>query len=420
MTQLVRGGDRAMDADEDGAVVGAASGAASARSAAAAIGAGTSSPIMLIACALMAIGVVMVASTSASLDHSLFGPRWWLTPFGRQVIFALFGLGLMVATARLTPAVVSWRPTRRVLPFVVFALVAAVLVITLVPGIGHARHGSQRWLPVGPASWGFRFQPSELAKLALAGALAGWFGRRRHDPRGFWSGFVPGSLFIGASVALVGIEDFGTAALIGTVGAMMLLVAGCRWRYLAVLALLGMAGAIGLVKMAPYRVARLTAFANPEADPQGAAYHATQSLVTIASGGVAGMGLGAGVQKYGYVPESRTDFIYSVICEETGLVGALAVVGLYAALVYFGMRVVQHARSRFERLLAFGVTVTIGLQAAMHIAVVSAAAPTKGISLPLVSAGGSGVLTFAVAFGLLAGLAARARDPVVSTRTADD
>ena len=365
--------------------------------------------ILLATCALMAIGIVMVASASASLDRPLFGTGMWRTVFGRQLVFVVGALVLLGLTAKLARPLLSWRPVRWILPLGVFVVVAVALLATLLPGVGVERGGSQRWLALGPASWGLGFQPSELAKLALIGLLAAWFARRGHDPRSLLSGFLPGAACVGFSVALVGLADFGTAALIGVVGALMLFTAGCRWQYLAVLAVLGMAGAAALVWAAPYRVQRLTAFNHLWEDPQGKGYHAVQSLTTIASGGWTGTGLGAGVQKYGYVPESRTDFIFSVLCEETGVLGGLVVLGLYSVLVWAGLRVVQHACSRFERLLAFGITATVGLQAVMHVAVVTVVAPTTGISLPLVSAGGTGVVTFAVALGLLAAMAARCR-----------
>jgi cell division protein FtsW len=159
--------------------------------------------------------------------------------------------------------------------------------------------------------------------------------------------------------------------------------------------------------MEPYRLERIVGFLNPYADELGVGYHPLQSLRTIASGGWLGVGLGAGIQKHGYLPESQTDFIFAIICEEAGLIGGLLVIGLFLVLVWLGLRTMWTAQTRFERLLAFGLTTLIGLQAAMHIAVVTVCAPTTGISLPLISAGGSGLLISCVAIGLLAAIAAR-------------
>ena len=187
----------------------------------------------------------------------------------------------------------------------------------------------------------------------------------------------------------------------------MLFVAGCRMRHLALLGVLGTCALTALLYSAPYRLDRITAFKSFWADPLGGGYQPLQSLTTIASGGWFGAGLGAGVQKYGYLPECHADFIFAVLCEEMGAFGGAVVIALFCAFVWCGLRAMLMARSRFERLLAFGLTATVGLQAAMNIAVVTVAVPTTGISLPLISAGGSGLLTFCLATGVLAAIAAR-------------
>jgi cell division protein FtsW len=232
---------------------------------------------------------------------------------------------------------------------------------------------------------------------------------RGADPRSFRRGFAPASLAIGCCVLLVGSEDFGTSVLLLGVGVCMLFVAGCRLRHLAMLGGLGACALVGLLFSAPYRLARITAYADIWADPRGSGYQPLQSLAAIASGGWFGKGLGAGVQKHGYLPESRTDFIFAVICEEMGVFGACVVIALFCVFVWLGLRTMLMAPTRFERLVAFGLTVTVALQAAMNIAVVTVVTPTTGISLPLVSAGGSGVVTFCLAVGILAGIAARGR-----------
>ena len=187
----------------------------------------------------------------------------------------------------------------------------------------------------------------------------------------------------------------------------MLLIAGCRFRHLAVLSAVGACAFAGLLVAAPYRMARLAAFWDLSADPHGTGYQPRQSLMTIASGGWFGTGLGSGIQKYGYLPECHTDFIFAAICEEMGLLGGGMVIALFGVLIWLGARAMLSAVTRFERLLAFGVTATIGLQAAMNIAVVTVLAPTTGISLPLISAGGSGLITFCVGIGLLIAIESR-------------
>ena len=212
-------------------------------------------------------------------------------------------------------------------------------------------------MQVGPESFGLSFQPSELAKLAIVVFLAAFLSSSAGRIRSFWKGLLPACMAIGLIVSLVGKEDFGTGALLALVGGMMVVVAGAKWRHLMVFRDSSHFG-IGVPGSAsrPYRVERLMVFRNIWADPQGAGYHPVQSLVTIASGGLFGRGLGSGVQKYGYLPESRSDFIFSVICEESGMIGALVVISLFLLLMWFGWRTVRLSHSSYGRLLAFGVT----------------------------------------------------------------
>jgi len=227
--------------------------------------------------------------------------------------------------------------------------------------------------------------------------------------RSFWHGLLPCSLVVAVVAGLVGLEDFGTAALLAAVGGLMMLVGGCRVHHLVLVSIPGLVAMVQLVVSQPYRLARVLAFRNIWEDPYGSGYHPIQSLITIASGGWTGRGLGGGVQKYGYLPEARTDFIFSVISEEAGVLGAAAIILLFAAFLYLGFRAMWHAPNAFQRMIALGVTLVVSLQAAMNIAVVTVCVPTKGIALPLVSAGGSGVIFLGAAIGLLAAVAASGR-----------
>ena len=366
---------------------------------------GLDEALIIVATALMMIGVVMVASTSISLDHSWFGAGFWGSPFCRHLAFALAGFALMLLTSRFAPQVLAspvWRGRTAVF---VFILAMAGLAAALIPGLADPQHGSHRWIRLGPKAMAIRYQPSELTKVAMVWFIAWLFTRLGADPRSFRRSFLPAAVAIGGCVLLVGSQDFGTAALLGVVGLAMLLVAGCRPRHILALAVIG-AGAMSVLLLAfPYRLARITAFLDYGSDPQGHGYQAIQSLTSIASGGWFGQGLGAGVQKFGYLPAGQSDFIFSVICEEMGVLGGFLVIGLFGALIWLGLRISRAASSRFERLLAFGLMAIIGLQATMNIAVATVVAPTKGISLPLLSAGGSGLLTVCLAIGLLAAMA---------------
>lgn len=363
--------------------------------------------VFIVAMALMAIGLVMAASTSASLDRPLFTWPLWQTPFGRQTVFVLVGFTVMIVTSRLAVRLLASPEMRRRTSQIAFVITVACLIAALVPSLASPHRGSHRWLRLAIGGMDIGFQPSEAAKLAMVVIVASLLTERGVDPRSFRRCFLPASIAIAVCVVLVGVEDFGTAVLLAGAGAAMLFVAGCRLRHLLVLSAGGACGLMILLHAAPYRLARLTAYRELWEDSQGKAYQPLQSLTTIASGGWLGAGLGSGVQKYGYLPESHTDFIFAVICEELGMLGAVLVIGLFCVLVWLGLRAMLAAPSRFERLVAFGLAATIGLQSAMNIAVVTVVTPTTGISLPLISAGGSSLLTYCLALGVLAAISAR-------------
>jgi len=364
--------------------------------------------VVVIAAALMAIGLVVVASASSTIERGFLSWPIWATPFGRQLIFSLSGLAVLMASSRvfagrLSPEV---HPVRWPLWFLLLAI--GGLAATFLPGLSDAHRGSHRWLRFPLGSFTLSIQPSELAKFALVAFLAFWLGRPTASPRSFWRGFLPAGFVLAIVAGLVGKEDFGTAVLLCGVGGLLLIVAGCRWLHLVPAGLFAIAGLIALLVFEPYRWERLKAHGDLWSDPRGAGYQPLQSLTSIAAGRWSGVGLGAGIQKYGYLPEAHSDFVFSILCEETGLIGAGLVISLYVALVWLGIRLVWEARTHFERLLAFGIASTMGFQAAMNIAVVTALTPTKGISLPLISAGGSGTLAFCLSLGALAAIGMRA------------
>lgn len=363
--------------------------------------------VLAIAAGLALIGIVMVGSTGVSVERGLIQKDMWRTPFGRQIIFAGAACVVMLSAARFGGVVLASKRMLRIVIAAVCALALIGLVAALLPGVGSARHGSNRWLSLAVGSFTMGIQPSELAKIALVLLLSAWFASDRCDVHSLKRGFLPAAGAIWLFVGLVGVEDFGTSALIVCVSGPMLLVAGCRWLHLGVVAAVGIAGMVGLVRAAPYRMERISAFGNYFEHADGAGYQPVQSLMTIHSGGWFGRGLGGGVHKYGYLPESETDFIFAVLCEETGVMGAMLVVGLYLAIVLLAMQIARCAATRFERFAAVGIALTVGLQAAMNMAVVTAFAPTTGISLPLISYGGSGLVTFSFSLGILAAIALR-------------
>ncbi len=377
--------------------------------------AGGGSPILVLGCILLLVGVVMAFSTTASLDRPFFSGNPWRAIGVKQAAFAGIGMLLMGVGYRVGYQRLAWRGPQAgrwswFQPAALVLMLAIVtLLLTLIPGIGVARNGARRWLQIGPAEFGIGFQPSEFAKIAVIIFLSAWLPTRRVLLGEFRRGILPPVMVVATVAVLVVIEDLGTAALIVVTGGLIILAAGARCKHALLLSAPAVTGFTWLVMTTPYRMERLTAHLNIWKDPLGKGYHAIQSLVAIASGGWRGQGLGAGIQKYGYLPEAETDFVFAILCEEMGLVGGLTILAVFGAMTVLGYRAMRRSPDAHGSLLALGLTLLIGLQAAMNIAVVTVAVPTKGISLPLVSAGGSGIMCFCVALGLLASVHQPAR-----------
>jgi cell division protein FtsW len=358
--------------------------------------------IIAIAAGLMSIGAVMTFSAAASVDRAPFA-LWtmWKSLAVRQLLFVLAGLTAMLISMHIPYRI--WSKANTAPSFAFLACSLGVLALVFVPHIGVEVNNAKRWVQFGPASLGLRFQPSELVKIALPIWLANWM-TRRADVRNFWHGLVPAIMAIGICVGAVGIEDFGTAALLASVAGVMLLVGGARIWHLMLMILPAVPVFGYLLISRAHRMSRLMTFLDIWADPEGKGYQAIQSLCTIASGGYWGQGLGRGFVKT-YLPEARTDFIFSVICEELGMVGAVLVIALLIAFLWQCMRVIRGTEDSTGRLLAFGIAFVFGFQAAMNIAVVTVSVPTKGIALPMVSGGGSGVIFLGLLVGVLANIA---------------
>ena len=347
--------------------------------------------------ALLCLGLIMVQSASMNVSGQL-GWRW--NPLGlKQFGFCFVGIGAFFIVGHRNYA---WLvKTRSLLLHPVVWLVAITVLLNmavLVPHVGITRNGARRWLPLGFT----QLQPSELAKWAIVIFLAWWLTRAENKIEKFWTGFVPTLIPIGAMCLLVVIQDFGTAALIALCALTMLLAGRVKWWHLAIIIPPALGAGMWFIMHKEYRWKRMIAFTDPWANPQKEGYHMIQSLLSFSTGGVTGKGLGNGIQKLGYLPEDTTDFIFAVICEELGLFGALLTVALYLGILYVAWQVVkQQARDDFGRMLAFGIGSMIGLQAMINIAVATVSVPTKGLSLPLVSAGGSGLVITCAALGLL-------------------
>jgi len=362
--------------------------------------------LQLAVLALLGLGIVMIHSAGMTIGSGVVDPVVGLSAIllSRHTLYALLAILVMMLTSRINIRQVL--QIRGIASPVFWLMVLSLVLVglTFVPGVGKTVNGASRWLYLGPHRWGVSFQPSELVKWVTVLALALWCTRRGGVMRTFRHGLAPALGWVGLACGLIMIEDLGTGVLIGLVAVCLLWAGGARWWQLALM--LPAAGAVlvaGVVH-APYRAARLTAFINPWADPQGSGYHPIQSMLAIAQGGLAGRGLGNGIQKFGYLPEDTTDFIFSIVCEEMGIVGAGLIVTLYLVLLWAGMMIMRDCRDTFGRLLVLGVLMTIGLQALINIAVVTVVLPTKGIALPLFSAGGTGWVLTAGALGLIVSL----------------
>ncbi|HOW69766.1 MAG TPA: putative peptidoglycan glycosyltransferase FtsW [Phycisphaerae bacterium] len=356
--------------------------------------------IVSVAVGLMAIGAVMTFSAASGGDRTLIGWPFWKYPALRQVVFLLGALVALLVTTMIPYRL--WCRRNGWPTIMLLGLGLATSVLVLVPGIGQEVNNARRWIRLGPESLGLQIQPSEIVKMALPLFLAFWIAQKAQI-RLFLSGFLPAVVAIGLSVGVVGIEDFGTAALLAVVGGAMLLVGGAKWSHMLFLVLPAVPAFGYLLLSRAHRMDRLVMFLDIWRDPEGKGYQAIQSLCTISSGGWWGRGLGAGFVK-GYLPAARTDFIFAVICEELGIVGAIAVIGLLIALLWNGRTVFVRCGDPFGRLLAFGITLALGVQSAINIAVVTVSVPTKGIALPLVSAGGSGAIILGALVGILASI----------------
>jgi len=374
-----------------------------------------SNALLVIISFLLCFGALMVFSAGASLDQDFDIFHFWRYATLRRVAFVpivwlVLAIGSFISYRWLLGAEKKWSHSPI---FWLLALTVVSLVLVLIPGIGSEVNQSRRWLKLGPPEYGLTFQPSELAKwitVLFLAAYCHWRGEA--GMKKFFSGFLPALAVLLAVVGLIGKEDFGTAALVGAAGAMILLVGGARWWHMLILIPLACVAFYFLVYCNDYRWARVMAHVHGGREGTSAtAYQAQQSLMTISSGGIWGVGLGKGTIKLGWLPEDTTDFIFAVIGEELGFAGCAVVIGLYFAFVLCGLRIAFTCRDRLGSLTALGITGTLGSQVAMNLLVVTGLAPTKGIALPFISAGGSGLVVTALAVSVLVNVAKKSAVP---------
>ena len=354
--------------------------------------------ILMSTLTILCIGVVMVYSASAVLAFREYGDYFYYLK--RQLVFAILGVIAMWVTMNVDYWV--WKKYAKIGLLLCFAL----LIIVLIPGIGVVRGGARSWLGIGSLG----IQPSEFMKLGMIVFLAKLLSEGKWDITRFTNGLLPPLAVMGAAFGLIMLQpDLGTGAVLIGASLLIIFAAGAKLSHLAMLGLVGLAGFVGLIAAAPYRLQRITAFLDPWQDPLGAGYQSIQSLYAIGPGGLTGLGLGMSRQKYSYLPEPQTDFIFSIIAEELGFIGGATVLLLFALLVWRGMRTAITAPDTFGSLLAVGIVGMIAVQVIINIGVVIGMFPVTGITLPLVSAGGSSLTLILTAIGVLLNISRYAR-----------
>ncbi len=343
--------------------------------------------------ALLVMGVVMISSASMDMAAETMGNSYHYVI--RQLMFA--GLGCLLALVAVNVPVAWWERSGWLLLGI--GLLALVLVLT---PLGRTVNGSTRWIPFGL----FNVQVSEVAKLCLIAYLAGYVVRRRDELLNTWPGFLKPLVVLGlASVLLVIQPDFGATVVLVTAAAGMIFLSGVRLsRFVPLIGTLVVLGAI-LIVTQPYRLKRVVSYLDPWKDQFDSGYQLTQSLIAFGRGDWGGVGLGNSIQKLFYLPEAHTDFIFAIIAEEFGLLGSLLVLSLFTLLVVTGFVIARRAEKAdmpFGACFAYGLTLLIGLQAGINMAVSTGLLPTKGLTLPLVSYGGSSLMITCICIGILA------------------
>lgn len=339
---------------------------------------------------LISIGITMIYSSSGIYALGELGSKTYFVQ--RHVLFLFVG-----TLASFAVMAFDYRDLKAYAkPLMIVVIV--MLVLVLIPGIGKSSFGARRWFRFGA----FNFQPSEFAKLAILVYVADFLSRKQNKIKDFFEGFLPLILIMGLLCLLIVKQpDLGNSVLIASIVLIIMFAAGARLLHMGTLVLAALPALILLVVMVPYRWRRIKAFLNPMEDVQGVGFQLAQSHIALGSGGMFGVGLGKSAQKLFYLPAAHTDFIFSIIGEELGLIGTLSVVMLFAAFIWQGARIAKRVTDPFGHYLAFGIIVMIGLQAVINIGVSIGAFPTKGLPLPFISYGGSALIFNLMAVALL-------------------
>ncbi|NDC39033.1 MAG: putative lipid II flippase FtsW [Proteobacteria bacterium] len=357
--------------------------------------------LLLVVTALVLFGLVMLYSTTGILSQERMGDEFFYLK--RQAAAALVGFAALWGCSR-----VNLDLLRKVSP-ILMVISFVLLLITFIPGVGDAAGGAQRWVKLGPV----RFQPAEFVKLFFVLFLATYWGRHEDRVNEFSFGILKPVMLSGLVSGLLLLQpDFGSSSIIVLVTLAMALAAGARLLYLG-LGFLSVAAAGGLlIIISPYRLARVTTFLTPFKDAAGKGYQLIQSLIAVGSGQLTGVGLGGSQQKLFFLPAAHTDFIFAVVSEELGFIGAVLLIATFLLLLWRGLRIAHRvADNTYLYALAVGLTMLIVVPALLNVGVVTGLLPTKGLVLPLVGFGGSSLITSLAAVGLLLAVAREGNSP---------
>lgn len=346
--------------------------------------------LILTVFSLLTIGLVMVYSASSIWANYKFDDSFYF--FKRQFLFANIGIIGMFFLANFDYMI--WKEWSKKITIACFSL----LILVLIPGIGLVRNGSRSWIGIGA----FSVQPSEFIKLAVIIFLAKYLEKNQQKMLSFRHGLLPTLAFTGLAFGLIMLQpDLGTGTVLFATGIVIILASGARLKHFLWLGVTGLAGFAGLIISAPYRLERITAFLDPWKDPLGSGFQIIQSLYAIGPGGILGLGLGNSRQKFFYLPEPQTDFIYAILAEETGYIGGTIVLLLFGILLWRGIKIAIACPDLFGTFLALGIIAMISIQVMINISVVTGLIPVTGITLPLLSYGGSSLTLTLLAIGIL-------------------
>jgi len=345
--------------------------------------------LMLTTLILVGIGIIMVFSSSHYYALSKWNDSYYFLK--RELVWASVGLAGMLAAMNFN----YWKYKKLALLAYVISIILLILVLT---PLGIELNNAKRWIGVG----GFTIMPGEIAKVCAILFMASWLSKKPEKIKSFYYGILPSLLVIGVYFTLVILQpNLSTAVTIAMIIGTMMFVAGMRWTHLSIMGISGIVLIAAMIAVAPYRMNRLTGFLDPFADPQGEGYQVIQSLLALGTGGLFGVGLGKSIQKYLYLPEPQNDFIFAIIGEELGFVGAVLIIGLYMLLIWRGVRIAINSPDLFSCLLASGITSMVAIQVVINIAVATSSMPVTGIVLPFISWGGNSLAIFMTIIGVL-------------------